>query len=396
MYHSITFTDFSNPNDKANTWDDWHLIPYPRPHVAPPQQNRKTVDIPGKNGHVDISNILTGYATYKNRTGQWDFYVENDYWSWEVAYSSIMGFLNGNTFRIVLEDDPGYYYYGQCWVNAWQSDRTHSRITLEYDLYPYKNDIETSLDDWIWDPFNFETDTITEPLTDIVLPISQSANRNRLVVTAQSGVVNGVQYTVNSDKSVTVNRVEASSTDSVFELGTIDASVLDGKKFVMWLPNADTTSLSVELWFAYPDGHELSPRTIYRNPPTSESVAFDSAGLAQIKIGVKVWNDISPNGEVFYPYVTLEDEWDPEYTPGLPGIVIDNDYDEPGTPTFIVSDLSQAITVKHQIGSKNSSLHTILENGDYKFRDIVMHRGKNHFYFTGTGKVSILYRGGKL
>lgn len=396
MYHSITFSDFSNPNDKANTWDDWHLIPYPRPHVAPPQQNRKTVEIPGRNGHVDLSTILTGYATYKNRTGQWDFYVENDYWSWETAYSEIMAFLNGKTFRLVLEDDPGYYYYGQCWVNAWQSEKTHSRITIEYDLYPYKNDIETSLDDWMWDPFNFETDTIQEPLVDISLPISQSANRNLLLVSAQSGALNGVQYTVNNDKSVTFRRTAASSSDAVIELGTIDTSMLGGKKIVAWLPDFDTTQLTVEIVHVLPNGEEMIPRTIYRNPPTSESIAFDPEGRSQFKIRVKVWNDIDPDGEVFYPYVTYEDEWDPEYIAGEPGIMVDNICDEPGSPTFIITNFSQAITVKHQVGSKISSSHTILGNGSYTFRDIVMRRGKNNFYFTGTGMVSILYRGGKL
>lgn len=167
MYHSITFSDFSNPNDKANTWDDWHLIPSPRPHVAPPQQNRKTVDIPGLNGPIDLSTVLTGYATYKNRTGKWDFYVENDYWPWEAAYSAIMTFIHGKVMKCILEDDPYYFYYGTLAVDNWLSEKTHSRITITYDLYPYKKDIYTSLDDWLWDPFNFETGVVHDSARNI-------------------------------------------------------------------------------------------------------------------------------------------------------------------------------------------------------------------------------------
>lgn len=156
MYHSLIF------NEEINTWDDWHLIPSSRPVVNPPEVKTYYVDIAGANGSIDLTESLTGYPLYKNRTGSWEFYVANDYWSWDVAYSTIMNYLHGRTKKIVLEDDPSFYYEGRLSVNEWQSNKVCSTIVIDYDVYPYKRDVNSYTDDWLWDPFDFEVGIINE------------------------------------------------------------------------------------------------------------------------------------------------------------------------------------------------------------------------------------------
>ena len=72
MYHSITFGD-------KNTWDDWHLIPSTRPLVNPPSRKKNTVDIPGADGSLDLSNVVSGHPVYENRSGSFEFIVENGF-----------------------------------------------------------------------------------------------------------------------------------------------------------------------------------------------------------------------------------------------------------------------------------------------------------------------------
>ena len=169
MYHSITIGDLSTKTKSGstysyvsgkNTWDDWHLIPSTRPLVNPPKPNTKGIQVPGRNGTLDMSKVLTGYMTYQNRTGSWEFIVENDHWDWATAYSTIMGYLHGETKYCTLEDDIGYYYKGLLSVNSWKSDKSWSLITIDYDLYPYKKTVQASDEEWLWDPFNFTTDVI--------------------------------------------------------------------------------------------------------------------------------------------------------------------------------------------------------------------------------------------
>lgn len=153
MYHSVTFGE-------KNTWDDWRLVPSSRPVFNPPAQKTKTLEIPGGDGVIDLSQSLTGYPVYQNRTGSIEFIVMNDFKAWHMAYSDIMDYLHGQTLRAVLEDDPEYFYEGRFTVNSWKSEKDWSRITIDYDVGPYKWSVLSSIDDWLWDPFNFQNGVI--------------------------------------------------------------------------------------------------------------------------------------------------------------------------------------------------------------------------------------------
>ena len=136
MYHSITFGD-------KNTWDDWHLIPKSRPVFNPPAVKTRFVEIPGGNGSLDLTSALLGRASYKNRTGSFEFIVENGFKEWSVLYSEIMAYLHGKRMRAVLEDDPEYYYEGRFAVNEWKSEANWSSIVIDYEVEPYKKSLTT-------------------------------------------------------------------------------------------------------------------------------------------------------------------------------------------------------------------------------------------------------------
>lgn len=155
MYHSIIFGD-------KNTWDDWFLVPSSRPVFNPPKLKTTYIDIPGANGHLDLTESLTGEPVYECREGSFEFVVDNWHKEWHEIYSEIMCYLHGRTMRAILEDDPQYYYEGRFTVNKWKSDKINSKITIDYVVHPYKFDVCSSLDDWEWDPFNFETGVIRE------------------------------------------------------------------------------------------------------------------------------------------------------------------------------------------------------------------------------------------
>lgn len=147
MYHSVTFGD-------KNTWDDWHLVPSSRPVFNPPTLKTKTLEIPGGDGVIDLSEALTGYPVYSNRTGSMEFIVVNDFYEpvkthqeWYEVYSNIMDYLHGQQLQAFLEDDKEYYYEGRFTVNNWKSDKNHSIITIDYDVGPYKWFFHSSLED---------------------------------------------------------------------------------------------------------------------------------------------------------------------------------------------------------------------------------------------------------
>lgn len=148
---------------RINTWDDWHLIPTSRPVFQQGDVKTSYVDIPGADSQIDLTEALTGYPTYKNREGSLEFIVANGYrHSWAAGFSKFANWLHGKVLRVVLDDDPGYFYEGRFKLNEWKSnnDGTWSNVTLDYNLKPYKYSVLLSTDDWLWDDFHFETDVI--------------------------------------------------------------------------------------------------------------------------------------------------------------------------------------------------------------------------------------------
>ena len=143
-----------------HSWNDWHLIPASKPVIAPPKVKSKMIDIPGTHGSINLTYVLTGWPMYENRTGSLEFILAPGFLSWENTKSMIMDEIQGRSVHVILGDNPEYYYDGLVWVDALKSDAKLNSITINYDLYPFKRSIITSDQDWLWDPFNFETGVI--------------------------------------------------------------------------------------------------------------------------------------------------------------------------------------------------------------------------------------------
>lgn len=143
--HSITINGM-------NTWDIWHMAPKSRPFVSPPQVKTEYVDVPGADGSLDYTEVLTGRPRYANRTGQWDFIVDNGYRNWSDLYSDILMKLHGKYFdNIVLEDDPYYKWKGRLSVSGQFGNKDYSSVTIQYNLNPYKRPISSEdMPNWRW------------------------------------------------------------------------------------------------------------------------------------------------------------------------------------------------------------------------------------------------------
>lgn len=136
-YHSVFF-------GSKNTLRDWHLIPEQRPVIAQPEPKTNTVEIPGGQGVLDLSESLTGYPLYNNRSGSMTFKVLSDYGSgthasWTERYQEIVNAIHGRTGIMYLEDDPDWYYDGRFKV-TWNSssDSSPDTLQIDYDLDPFK------------------------------------------------------------------------------------------------------------------------------------------------------------------------------------------------------------------------------------------------------------------
>lgn len=165
-------TSFGN----KHTWDDWNLILKTKPDVSFPETKTKYIDLTGSNGQIDLTSLLTYDTKYANRQGSFTFstIIPRDYW--DSLKTEIANYLHGQRMKMIIDEDPSYYWMGRFSLNEWKSDKKIGELVIDYDLEPYKYELFTSVEDYEWDPFNFETGVvrrwenirIDEP-TDLVL-----------------------------------------------------------------------------------------------------------------------------------------------------------------------------------------------------------------------------------
>lgn len=136
MFYSVTFF---NGTTKKNTFSDWHLVPETRPDIAMPSQKTKYLEIPGADGIIDLSDSLTGGPLFNNREGSITFYILNGYDTFKNIKLAVASYLHGKRLKMVLEEEPGYYYEGRFSVSFEADTSTnHTKCIIDYNLNPYR------------------------------------------------------------------------------------------------------------------------------------------------------------------------------------------------------------------------------------------------------------------
>lgn len=183
MYHSI---NFFNTYSSKNTYDDWKLIPTKRPVISPPDPKTTYVDIPGSNGQLDLSEVVSKRPVYNQRKGSFSFKVLNDYpgyKGWVDVYQTILNYIHGKTMKMILEDDPKYYYEGRFTVKSWSSDKDYSSINIDYNVDPFKYSVVPYSNTYTIT--NSRTVTLTEEETGnatIIPTFIVSAGANKIAI----------------------------------------------------------------------------------------------------------------------------------------------------------------------------------------------------------------------
>jgi hypothetical protein len=154
--HNLTFVDVET-NERFHGFNDLSLIATAPLVVPPPTQKRNTLEIPGKNGLIDLSTVLTGFPVYSNRSGSWQFIVDNSDpqvnpdETWVQRYNKVLNSLNGRNMKVYLDDDPEWYYEGNIQVSEWSPTHPWASVTIGFDFEPYRKSIFTSEMEFIGD-----------------------------------------------------------------------------------------------------------------------------------------------------------------------------------------------------------------------------------------------------
>lgn len=120
-----------------HTGDDLDLV-QEKKEVGKPTPQSFTVQVPGRNGLLNLTKGLTGKVTYYNRPLSFQYFGTGD--RERLLYlDAYMSRFHGETIRIVDDDYPGHYYEGEASVETtFAPSGNYITIKLTMDAQPFR------------------------------------------------------------------------------------------------------------------------------------------------------------------------------------------------------------------------------------------------------------------
>ena len=119
------------------------------------------IDVPGRNGTLDLSEHISSIR-YERRTLTFRFASCVGEAMRYIQQSKILNEIHGKEMKIILDADKNYYYIGRINAKEWEMERDVAYLTIEVVAEPFKYDVLSSLDDWLWDSFSFVNGVIRQ------------------------------------------------------------------------------------------------------------------------------------------------------------------------------------------------------------------------------------------
>lgn len=119
-----------------HSYKDLHLI-LSEKEIGAPQVKRHTLDIPGGDGVIDYTDFF-GEPKYDNVQHKFTFTTIQPRTEHLTQFSTVKNALHGKKVRIILDDDPTFFYSGRCEVSSFKNEKGIGTITITCDCEPYK------------------------------------------------------------------------------------------------------------------------------------------------------------------------------------------------------------------------------------------------------------------
>lgn len=142
----IKWFDFIPVNEDTGNVADWHRSSaygivginwrFPAPAVK-----TNVVNIPGANGVLDLSEVLTGRPTFENTEGELSFFIPDPS---ATDVSALQNMIHGQRVRLRYDGDTSHYREGRLTITEDSRADVLRRITCNVDAAPYRYSISES------------------------------------------------------------------------------------------------------------------------------------------------------------------------------------------------------------------------------------------------------------
>lgn len=135
-----------NAADSKDAFDDFGLVPANATAISMPELKEQYLEVEGADGKgIDLTDSLAGRPLYSSREGTMTFYRQT-YDNWTIGIPDVANYLHGQKMKVVLDDDPLWYYEGRLQITSIESNEYWATIEISYTFEPYKKRVYACYD----------------------------------------------------------------------------------------------------------------------------------------------------------------------------------------------------------------------------------------------------------
>lgn len=105
--------------------------------IAAPKVKTIKIEIEGANSALDLTEFF-GEPNFEDVTHKFQFSTIVPQSEFLTLYSTIKNAIHGKKLRVILDDDPDFFYIGRCFVSSFTSAKGVGTISIEADCEPWK------------------------------------------------------------------------------------------------------------------------------------------------------------------------------------------------------------------------------------------------------------------
>ena len=126
-----------------HSYDDLRLILESKELGAPDVKVNK-IDIPGADSALDLTDFF-GEPKYDDVKHKFQFTSIEPQETFLSQFSTIKNAIHGKKVRIILDDDPSFFYMGRCFVSSFTNAKGIGTVSVECECEPYKYKLEKTV-----------------------------------------------------------------------------------------------------------------------------------------------------------------------------------------------------------------------------------------------------------
>lgn len=112
--------------------------------IGSPAIKTVKIDINGADGELDLTDFF-GEPKYENVTHKFNFSTIVPQAQFLSLFSAVKDAVHGKKMRVILDDDPQFYYVGRLAVSSFTNEKNIGIISIEADCEPYKYRLEKTV-----------------------------------------------------------------------------------------------------------------------------------------------------------------------------------------------------------------------------------------------------------